>query len=211
MRISKLFRASIAAAGVAVLFTACAEAPSSPMMETSAEAALSRSAARQREDSGVARFTLNPQQGLWVKLGGHDITVPANVICDPVKSAYGPEHWDTPCELATRPIPMVAHWYVKHGLAHIQFIPDLRFAPSADPAKHAKLTMRLAQGDVNAFTNILWWNRQSNEWVDEGATDPSLTPWFENGNRIARRLKHFSGYVIGTFCGDACEPPPSDM
>src|SRR5215208_1685568 len=43
-----------------------------------------------------ADITVTPQGG-WFTLGKTGVYFPANAICDPAKSSYGPTEWDTNC------------------------------------------------------------------------------------------------------------------
>jgi hypothetical protein len=46
-------------------------------------------------------------------------------------------------------------------------------------------------------------------WVDESVSDPSLWATADySGNRVTRRLKHFSGYLVGA--GEVCDAWTSD-
>jgi hypothetical protein len=51
---------------------------------------------------------------------------------------------------------------------------------------------------------IFWQRPSDGEWIDESITDPSLGALNDvQGNRVSRRLKHFSGYLVGA--GEVCD------
>lgn len=200
MRLSKLFR-MLPAAAILAAAAACTETPSAPVTE-SAETSLARGGPswRPSSDSGTASFWIDPRFAISGSLGDHHLSIPSNVICDPATTPYGPEHWDSPCTLATRPIRMTARWFIRNGHAQLHFTPDIRFAPAASSSKWVLLSMKQYEGEVSDASAIYWWNSQTKSWVDEALGDPVLAPWFDRGgNRVTRRVKHFSGYVVGTF------------
>jgi hypothetical protein len=158
----------------------------------------------------VYSFTIDPTVAQLVRLGDHEVILPANVVCDPSTSGYGSAEWEKPCTLARAAITFRAITGTRHGHAAIEFEPDVRFVPGSteDPGRSAVLTLRDVK-KLNDKTNysILWWDAdaESNSgsgsdkgaWVDEAATDPTLRAWTDRGgNRVSRRLKHFSGYNV---------------
>jgi len=158
----------------------------------------------------VYTFTIDPSRAQVVTLGDHTVELPANVICDPNSSSYGSSEWEKPCTLATAPIAFQAITGQRHGHAAIEFEPDVRFAPGSDndPERWVVLTLRDSKKlhDTKDYT-ILWWDAdaESNSgngvdrgaWVDEEASDPTLRAWTDRkGNKVSRRLKHFSGYNV---------------
>ena len=51
---------------------------------------------------------------------------------------------------------------------------------------------------------ILWQRPSDGLWLDESANDPSMSTVEDvHGNRVSRRLKHFSGYMIAA--GEVCD------
>jgi hypothetical protein len=193
----------LAMAGLA----ACSEAPSAPTMAEADGASFAKGGAPGRElpDSGQASFWYVPQFGVWGSLGQHSLVMPANTLCDPATSKYGVEYWDEPCDLAVRPVRITVRWFLKDNQSHVTFTPDLRFVPTSDPNRWVTLSMKQERGTVSDESTILWWDQTLRTWVDEGTTDPTLAPWVDRGgNRVTRRVKHFSGYVVGTFCETDC-------
>ena len=211
MAFPKLFRAVFAGLMIAGI-AACSES-TSPVVTESADIALAKGGERGRPqaDSGQATFWYYPTIGVWGSLGPHGLELPARSVCDPATTRYGVDQWDAPCEVATRPIRISARWFLKDGESHIQFTPDLRFVPTTNSLRWVTLSMRQERGEVSDASTILWWDQAQRRWVNEALSDPTLEPWLDRGgNRVTRRVKHFSGYVVGTRCGEGCEPPPGD-
>lgn len=158
----------------------------------------------------VYTFTIDPNVAQNVTLGEHEVFVPARAICDPSTSSYGAGEWDKPCTLATTPITFRAITGERHGHAAIDFEPDVRFAPSSDTdrTQWVILTLRDAKKlKLDTEYSILWWDAEAESnsgegsdkgaWVDESLTDPTLRAWTDRrGNKVSRRLKHFSGYNV---------------
>lgn len=203
MRVSAFVRTAFVAIGIAAL-AACSEAPTSPTMTESDEASFAKGGVA-RPDSGQASFWYYPQYGVWGSLGPHSLVIPAHSICEPSSTRYGPEYWDAPCMVATRPVRITARWFLVGNETRISFSPDMRFVPTNDRDRWVTLSMRQERGTVSNETTILWWDQLRRAWIDEAANDPTLAPWVDRGgNRVTRRVKHFSGYVIGTFCRTDC-------
>ena len=144
-------------------------------------------------------FVVDPTKETTIRAGDHWVTFPANSICDPATSGYGEELWDAPCEPLQTPIVIRATWVSKYGHAHIEFQPALRFVPTNDPSRYVRLGMKDYDAfDPNVVYPILWQRPSDGKWVDESASDPSLGTLKDEGanDRVSRRLKHFSGYMI---------------
>ena len=144
-------------------------------------------------------FVVDPTQPAQIKLGDHVVSLPANSICDPATSGYGQDLWDTPCTPLQTPITIHAAWNSKLGHAFVQFSPDLRFVPTSDPSQYVTITMKdYVQLDSTARYPIYWLRPSDSTWVDEGLVDSSENPVMDvQGNKVTRRLKHFSGYLVG--------------
>ena len=148
-------------------------------------------------DSLSADLTVTPTGGTFV-LGKHAIFFPANSICDPSTSTYGPAHWDAPCEVLTEPIQIHAEIRHKDGYQWIEFSPELRFVPTDDPYQFVWLYLKSEQAenpDVLERFAILWAPDDSTQAIDESAADASLTTYlWRDGGVLFRRIKHFSHY-----------------
>jgi hypothetical protein len=147
----------------------------------------------------TADFVVDPTQPAQLRLGNHLVSFPANSICDPATSGYGPDLWDTPCTPLQQPITIHASWKSKLGHAFIDFEPALRFVPTSDPSQYVTLTMKdyVALDSTQRYP-IYWLRPSDSTWVDEGMLDSTENPVMNiQGNKVTRRLKHFSGYLIG--------------
>src|SRR5688500_19005161 len=80
---------------------ACSDQPMSPAVAPNAKIVVLDTT--EYDTYQVVRFTVD-QDGGWFNIGPHYVYFPANAICDPAKSTYGPTEWDKPCVLITRPI-----------------------------------------------------------------------------------------------------------
>ena len=95
-------------------------------------------------DSLSADITVTPTGGMFV-LGANAVYFPANSICDPATSTYGPGHWDDPCAPLTQPINF--HAEVRRNVAGqtwVDFTPAVRFVPTTDPSQVVWMMMKAA-------------------------------------------------------------------
>lgn len=215
MRVSMLVRWGTAL-GAAMLLAACADTATAPP-SAPARPRLSNNQFEQwlLDNGGVSRdgrgrsnktdsvwtkdFVVDPTQPATIKAGDHVVQFPANSICDPATSGYGETMWDQPCAPLQTPITIHATWNSKYGHAFIDFQPALRFVPTSDPSQYVTITMKDYFDLDPSYHYPIFWNRPSDgEWIDESINDPSMSSIQDsNGNRVTRRLKHFSGYLIG--------------
>ena len=215
MHVSTLVRwgAVLSIAGLAL--TACSDNPSAPSAQpkrfssnAAQEAWLLANGGPERAGRGkpdktndvqTRQFVVDPSQATTIRAGDHWVTFPAYSICNPATSGYGEDLWDAPCEELREPIVITATWSSKYGHAHIDFQPALRFVPTNDPSQFVRLGMRdFEDFDPSVRYPILWQRPSDGKWVDESVADPSLSTFREESghDRVSRRLKHFSGYMI---------------
>jgi hypothetical protein len=214
MRLVKSVRSSALATLVVFGLAACGESPMAPIPESpalspgDAELLMARAGGADNEGdhywydakrkSGTRTFRIRPGKPVLKKLGEHVLWMPANVVCDPATSGYGPSHWDVPCRPITQPIDVTAKWTTINGQAVITFEPDLRFVSTNDRSRWVMLWVKHSdEADPAAKFAVLWQNPETLEWVDEGASDPTLQASFDwHGRIVSRRLKHFSNYRV---------------
>jgi len=159
-------------------------------------------------DSAAADFVVGPRGGAFYT-GNHAVVFPAQSICDPATSGYGPAVWDAPCTTLQTPLRVHAEVRRKDGRTWIDFTPSLRFAPSNNPARWVWMMMytpeaRGATGDLSRF-NVLWAQQIGGATVDETPLDASMRTYVDTWMGTSmRRIKHFSGYVASS--GRACNP-----
>jgi hypothetical protein len=188
MRLPTLVRWGILSGGLCTVLAACADAPSAATGPVAYDATASLIG------DGVSVVTVDPRSQTVLNVGDHKIRIPANTICNPLTTLYGPTEWDQPCTPATLPIVFTITYSVVNKHAQITLSPDVRFVPSADPAQWVYLSLREPSLDETLKYNILWWNPQGG-WVDESLTDSTLRATVQNPF-ITRRVKHFSGYSV---------------
>jgi hypothetical protein len=220
MRVSMMVRWSSALA-VIVFTAACADTATAPPKAASQQ--LSGKAYEQwlLDNGGVSRdgrgrdpkttgqtskdFVVDPTQPTTIRAGNHVVYFPANSICDPATSGYGENMWDAPCTPLQTPITIHATWSPKLGHAFIDFQPALRFVPTSDPSQYVTITMQDDWDLDPSYHYPIYWLRPADSlWVDESINDAS--EWATNdvpNNKVTRRLKHFSGYMVGA--GEICD------
>jgi len=182
---------------------ATSSAPVTMMMAPEGRPSLSLSGTGPTNTS--ADFTVGPQGGVFF-VGNHAVVFPKKSICDPKTSTYG--DWDTACKTIGKPIQIHAVVRNENGRTWVDFSPELRFAPSADPSRWVWMYMytpeaRGAKGDLSRF-NILYAQSIGGVTVDDAASDPTLRTYVDTWTGISvRRIKHFSGYTASG--GRSCE------
>lgn len=160
-----------------------------------------------RPDSTAVDFVVGPSGGVFFT-GNHAVLFPAQSICDPATSSYGPGTWDQPCSPLQSSLRVHAEVRRLNGQTWIDFTPSLRFVPSSNPGKWVWVLMRTpeavgASGDLSRF-NILWAQAIGGTTVDETPLDPTLRTYVDTWQGTTmRRIKHFSGYTSGA--GRSCE------
>jgi hypothetical protein len=148
--------------------------------------------------ASVTTFTINPRGSNTYVIGVHKLAVPANTVCDPATSTYGPGTWDDPCALAADRITVTAtSWTDLFGHPYVAFQPALRFRPSAKGS--VTLYMMDKRATVDTTANIVYCSEDAvaSSCVDESVADPSVATHTDATNGFLwRTLKHFSGYNI---------------
>src|SRR5438105_1406436 len=102
-------------AGVALISAACSNdsvAPTRSVAFQKTAASVSRMESVSSDvKTKTATFTISPNGGR-VKAGDFFVDFPANAVCDPTTSGYGPDTWDTPCATLATPITITAtYWW----------------------------------------------------------------------------------------------------
>jgi hypothetical protein len=157
-------------------------------------------------DSASVDFIVGATGGVFFT-GNHAVVFPAQSVCDPATSSYGPATWDTPCAPLQTQLKVHAEVRRQDGKTWVDFKPSLRFVPSSNPSKWVWLLMyspdAVGSSDLSAF-NILWAESIGGKTVDEVPTDLSLRTYVDSWQGISiRRIKHFSGYALAG--GRSCD------
>jgi hypothetical protein len=199
------FMAALAALG------ACSDSPISPKSGASrvlgadevAVPSLSKSSGGNvtiyQVDSNSVVFQIDPRKNQTVAAGGNSLVFPAHSICDPETSGYGVDLWDAPCKPLTQPIWITANYSFRDGHAEVDFQPALRFAPASatDQSYWVILTLQEKIKLNSNLTYAIRWLAPDGTWIDESLADASMRAWTDkSGNKVSRRIKHFSGYNV---------------
>ena len=159
-------------------------------------------------DSLSVDFTVTPSGGMFV-LGKHAVYFPANSICDPATSTYGPDQWDAPCAPLTTDMKFHAEIRGSEtGETWIDFSPSVRFVPTDDKDRKVWAIMNVGTDITrdNYRSFAMHWTPGSDKdvVVNEAAGDETLKTYIDLTNDIVfRRVKHFSGYLVGSTIEDA--------
>jgi hypothetical protein len=207
-------RLAFALVAATLVVVACRDtsAPDSPRLVTDATQSSPpplRGESFAEGDTWSAEFNIDPA-GTVITSGIHSVRFPANSVCDPAVSSYGPGEWDKPCSPLTTALRLHVDVTFTGGRHIVKFTPDVRFVPTTDSASMVFLTVDAPA--VKTADNLrryaIFWTGASGVTVDEGAIDPSLrTIVSRSEGKLFRRLKHFSGYnVIMGFTSPVCDP-----
>lgn len=147
--------------------------------------------------STVSTFTIDPTQSNTLSFGLHTLTIPANAICGLATSGYGADLWNAACSPETNSVTITATVTgTTAGNPRVDFSPALRFNPQTSVMlamfmKHATST------DASSWSILYCATQSSVGCLDESLADPSLVTTADwHNNRLLRRIKHFSGYVV---------------
>jgi hypothetical protein len=166
-------------------------------------------------DSASVDFDISPNGGIF-DLGNHAVVFPAQSVCDPATSSYGPGTWDAPCTPLQTSIRVHAEVRRVNGQTAVDFTPSLRFVPSDNPARWVWLVMytpsAVGTSNLTEF-NILGESGFGAPTLDETIADSSLRTYVDTWQGTSlRRIKHFSGYALadGRSCDPATQECPSN-
>jgi hypothetical protein len=161
-------------------------------------------------------FTVTPAGGSFTINRLFTVNFSADAICDPSVSSYGEGTWDDACATLSKPITITASTRLSNGRVAVDFQPALRFSPSA----FVTISSDLVSGTVRSNRHYFRANRTAlspltmsyaktldGSSVADYLSDPSLVTHVDlNTGTVWRRVKHFSGYLMGS--GESCEPSP---
>jgi hypothetical protein len=161
---------------------------------------------------------MSPEGGK-AQIGAFILSYPANAVCDPSTTAYGPSEWHNACETLNEPITITAKYWVENGHLHSDFSPDIRF----DPSKVVTITTHdqaLVGLDSTGQANYaIWYSVRVGEYryfIDDFAVDPDVATIFsQDSDGLAtgfakRRVFHFSGYLYREGGSIWCEDGSSE-
>ena len=148
-------------------------------------------------------FMVDPKKATSIELGaGNVVEIPANSVCDPNTTSYGVGLWDTPCLPAKAPITFtVTAWIDAKGHPQVNFSPDARFVPTADPNDFVTIVFSDKVAATDPAFSILYCRPKNQNakaaCINEALTDPTLVTLRDPlTGQLGRRIKHFSGYNV---------------
>ncbi|HEY4131854.1 MAG TPA: hypothetical protein VGM50_14640 [Gemmatimonadaceae bacterium] len=161
-------------------------------------------------------FVVSSSGGSYSIGGLFNVNFPANAVCDPDLSTYGDGEWNNACVVLAHDIQVHATLHLTgNGLA-VDFQPELRFSPDAQVTVSTDIFAPVITGSRDYLSRypttlrplaMFYETSLSANAVGDYAVDPDAITHIDLGSgRIWRRVKHFSGYVMGN--GAACNPSP---
>jgi hypothetical protein len=182
-------------------------APASTKLAPSGRPQLSLSGSN--VENGTTQFTVGPSGGVFF-VGNHAVVFPARSICDPATSTYGAGEWDAPCTALNRRLTITARLSSGNGVRAVDFSPEIRFVPSANPARWVWIFMYTPEArganDLSPFS-ILFSPSLGATPVNDAADDATLRTYVDTRSGVSfRRIKHFTGYSVGAGFTDSPEP-----
>lgn len=215
---------TLAALAVIVFGAACGEptavqTPTAPRFAPSSKAPSFDFSSAGRLGIAGSDFTLTPAGGSF-QVGLFTVNFPAGSVCDPSASTYGPTEWDKSCVPLSGSKAIAMHASVQltpTGLA-VDFQPQLRFVPTSQVTISTDIFAPLIVANRQFFqqnpavlrTLAMYYSPSLGAGhVADYQVDPSLITHINlTTGRIWRRVKHFSGYVLGS--GEPCTPSPDN-
>jgi hypothetical protein len=165
-------------------------------------------------------FTLTSAGGSF-DVGMFNVNFPANSVCDPTTSSYGPGTWDSPCATLGdgQSITVTATYgFTLAGGPVVDFSPALRFSPNANvvistDAYALVLTFFRSYwlanpGALRYFGMYYTPDFGATSFTDAGYDISQATHVNLTTGLVWRRIKHFSGYNVTS--GLPCDPSPDD-
>jgi hypothetical protein len=189
----------------AAMFAACSDNSVSPRDQASdSDMAVVGGVSTSLTGSDTVRFdiVIDPSRVSTYHLGaGNSLVFPTGSVCDPSKSSYGDGEWDKPCTAARSLVTEhVKAWLDAQGHPRADFSPDLRFVPSALPTQWVNISFADFQASLDPMFAILYCKQEKGKGscTDESKKDPTLlTVRNAVTGKVTRRIKHFSGYMVG--------------
>ena len=165
-------------------------------------------------------FTLTAQGGSFNVNGLFTLNFPANSVCDPAQSSYGPGHWDDPCVTLSgdQSIQVQSVAVLTPGGMVVDFTPHLRFSPNTVVTISTSIFAHVLLANPSFFADhpvvlrsliVDYSPSLSDSPVADYVGDPSLITHVDLSTGVIwRRIKHFSGY--SQTSGQPCDPSPDN-
>jgi hypothetical protein len=142
------------------------------------------------------QFTYASEKSQSFIIGAHMVSFPANTVCDPALSTYGPGTWNSPCTFTKKSYTITATtWTDAQGRPQIDFANALRFVPNKD-GKLPAIYLRDANAVLSSWARVDYCSFTSS-CVNEAATDAALATQRDPvTGYLFRLIRHFSGYNV---------------
>lgn len=165
-------------------------------------------------------FTLTSAGGSF-DVGMFTVNFPANSVCDPKTSSYGPGTWDSSCATLGdgQSVTVTATYgFTLAGGPVVDFSPALRFNPNtaviistdayAPVLTYFRSYWLANPGALRYFGMYYTPDLGATAFTDAGLDGSQATHVNLTTGLVWRRVKHFSGYNISS--GLPCDPSPDD-
>ena len=165
-------------------------------------------------------FTLTSAGGSF-NVGMFTVNFPANSVCDPKTSSYGPGTWDSACATLAdgQSVTVTATYgFTLTGGPVVDFSPALRFNPAttviistdayAPVLTYFKSYWLANPGALRYFGMYYTPDLGATAFTDAGLDISQATHVNLTTGLVWRRVKHFSGYNVSS--GLPCDPSPDD-
>ena len=159
-------------------------------------------------DSTSVDFIVGPNGGIF-NAGNHAVVFPAQSVCDPATSSYGPGTWDDPCTPLQSPITVHAEVRRVNG-SRPRWTSRRRCASCRRTIRHAGsgwscTPRRPSAARISPDSTFCGRAAFGAAAVDETPADSSLRTYVDTWQGVSlRRIKHFSGYVAPA--SRSCDP-----
>jgi hypothetical protein len=211
----------LALAAVTIAATSCSESTTGPAAGPGRgispfAAVFDNSAISGQGQTITSDFTVSSAGGTFTILNGrYKVSVPADAVCDPTTSTYGPTEWDKPCATLPQGRQVQIHAVLSSagGMA-VDFSPALRFSPSkVVTISTDQFSNTLKQNGAYFQTHLsllnslpIYSSSIGSSAADFGADASLVTHVDFSTGSVWRRVKHFSGYYMSS--GEPCTPSP---
>jgi hypothetical protein len=162
-------------------------------------------------------FAIPANGGTINLLGAFELNFPAGAVCDPsaanTQTGYANHQWDAACTPASGDVAVRATLKYVNGELYADFQPALRFVPGKEVTIGTDVIASEVQSHVASGWAIEYAPAIGAANVSDALQDPSLvTRMVASTGKIFRRIKHFSGYVVGLGNGQyvPCDPMAGD-
>lgn len=165
-------------------------------------------------------FTVTSAGGAFQVGGLFALNFPANSICNPATSTYGPGTWDDACDTLAdgQSVTITATVTFTNAGVNVDFSPALRFNPNTKVIISTNIYSNALIANASYFDanpsvlhtlGIYYQPSPTTKAQTDAGKDGSLVTHVNlKSGLVWRRIKHFSGYNV--YTGLPCDPSPDD-